>query len=590
MNRTAPPDPGEFMSIPSTRNTADKLARLEALLKISGLMNQSLEPERVLKTLLREVVRITRATSGSIALLDHERGVLDIVAAINIPPRQWRTLKLQLGVGVTGWVAFTGKPLRVADVLRNSHYVQIKSTIRSELAVPLILDDRILGVINVDSTRRAAFSQMDEDLLMAVANHSVRVIEQARLHAAVSAHAQELESLFELGQRLIAPLPLGELIEEVAERGRRLSRANFCLIFLMEDNRKRLVVRGAAGCSSEWPAHIELDVETSLMGRVVIEKRPLLCANLLEEPLLNYPDLARTEGMMSMLAVPIVYHGEVQGVLSTFYDHPRRMEEREVRLTQLLAGQFAVALENARRYEQLLGMEDSLRRVERFSLLGSLAAEIAHEIRNPVTIIHMLLHPLSETLTDETHRRDLAIVMDKLDRINRIVEQTLDMARVREMHLEAVSLNDLLNEVLFFLRYKLDQTGIRLHQRLDSGIPALEADRGQLQQVFLNLLVNAIQAMSSGGTLTIRTEQRQDEDLGACAVAMVTDTGPGVCEAEQARLFEPFYTTRAGGTGLGLFISQKLIANHSGRIHVRSAPGKGCTFSVWIPLHRSMDE
>jgi signal transduction histidine kinase len=578
------------MSVSSTRTTADKLARLEALLKIAGLMNQSLEPERVLKTLLREVVRITRASSGSIALLDHERGVLDIVSAINIPPRQWRTLKLQLGVGVTGWVAFTGKPLRVADVLRNSHYVQIKPTVRSELAVPLILDGRILGVINVDSTRRAAFSQMDEDLLMAVANHSVRVIEQARLHAAAAAHAQELESLFELGQRLIAPLPLGELIQEVAERGRRLSRANFCLIFLLEGNRGRLAVRGAAGCSSQWPAHIEVDVETSLMGRVVIEKRPLRCANLLDEPLLNYPELARTEGMMSMLAVPIIYRDEVQGVLSTFYDSPRRMEEGEVRLTQLLAGQFAVALENARRYEQLLGMEDSLRRVERFSLLGSLAAEIAHEIRNPVTIIHMLLHSLSETISDETHRRDLAIVMEKLDRINRIVEQTLDMARVREMHLETFSLNDLLVELLFFLRFKLEQTSIRLHQHLDAGLPVVEADRGQLQQVFLNLLVNAIQAMSSGGTLTLRTEQRQDEDLGACAVATVTDTGPGVSEAEQAHLFEPFYTTRAGGTGLGLFISQKLIANHGGRIHLRSARGKGCTFSVWIPYQRSMDE
>ena len=115
----------------------DKLARLEVLLKISSLMNSWPKPDKALRALLREIVKITRATAGSIAMLDRERGVLDIVAAYNIPARAWRKLKLQLGVGITGWVAFTGKPVRANDVVHNSHYVQIRPDIRSEMAVPL---------------------------------------------------------------------------------------------------------------------------------------------------------------------------------------------------------------------------------------------------------------------------------------------------------------------------------------------------------------------------------------------------------------------------------------------------------------------
>jgi len=370
------------------------------------------------------------------------------------------------------------------------------------------------------------------------------------------------------------------------EQGRRLARSNLCLLALANRKDRTLQIQSAAGMSSPWP-EADLEMSSSLLGQAHLEGRPLVFPDLVKEAPFQLQEWVLKEGLMSMLVVPVMYRDRGQGVLATLYDRVHRPEAREIRLLQLLAGQFAVALENARRYEQIVAMEENLRRTERFSLLGSLAAEIAHDIRNPITIINMLLHSVSEQVNNSTMERDLGVVMGKLDQINRIVEQTLQLARSSEMNLEAVGVNEVLNDLLLFLRYKMDQCGVRLQLRLDPGEPVAVADRSQIQQVFLNLLVNAIQAMGEGGTLTVRTGVRDDEASDGWVVVSVTDTGTGIEDSAQARLFDPFFTTRPEGTGLGLFISQKIAANHGGKITVRSAPGKGSTFSVHFPRRSS---
>lgn len=577
------------MPPPIPPSADDRLTRLETLLRISRVGNSSPDPERTLRSLLREIVRITAATSGSIALLDPESGELEIVAAYKLPTRLWKRLKLPLGVGITGWVAYTGRPLREGNVLRSSHYVQIQPTIRSEMAAPLILDGRVIGVINVDSRQRDAFSAMDEELFVAVANQMARVIESARLHAAAGRHAQELESLFRFGQRLLEPLSLSELLREVAEEGRRLLRADLCLLALVEGGRPALHVRAFSAAEKELalPAAPPLALDTPPFSRLLRRPESLWIPDLLRPARSPLPEELAGLGLTSLQATPALFQGKVEGALVFFFRRPRLWEERESRLAQLLAGQFAVALANVRRTEHILAMEESLRRAERFSLLGGLAAEIAHDIRNPVTIITMLLHSMSESIAEPSNQRDLALVMEKLERINRIVDQTLDLARGGEAEFEPLDINELLADLLVFLRFKLDRAGLTLRKSFSGALPLIEADRGQLQQVFLNLLMNAIQAMEDGarsGALTVRTAPATLEDGRAAVAISVGDSGPGISEAGQKRLFEPFFTTRAGGTGLGLFISRKIVANHGGEIQARSTPGKGCVFTVRLPV------
>ena len=568
----------------TVKQVLSRLERLEVLYKISNIINTTLDPAEVLRLLLQEVVRITNATSGSIAMIDHKKGILNIETAINIPPRVWKKLKLELGVGVTGYSAWTGKPLRVTDVKRDPRYVQVKADIRSEMALPMVLEGKVIGVINVDSTRPAAFTEEDEELGVALANQSAKVIETARLHEAVRLHAEQMEALFTVGNTLIQPGPVQQVLTRIVEEGLQLLKGRICMLMEATDAGE-LRHWATAGGSQEWRSAPSIPIDKSVLGQVVHRSAPIRIPDVRKNPRFFYQDLAQSEGVTSLLAVPVRYQDRVLAVLALFTDEPRKFRESEVRLLQLLANQGAIAIENARRMERLNLMEDSVRSAERFSLLGTLAAEIAHEIRNPITIINLMMHSIQENAdhTDQT-REDVRIVTQKLDRINQIVEQTLNIARSGEARFQSASLNRIIEELLLFLNYKLTKAGVEVRSALDPRLPDLQMDPGQIQQVLLNLIVNAIEAMRGSGTLTIRTRLASDRSLGPCVRCSVEDTGIGIAEDSVPRLFEPFYTTRQGGTGLGLFISNKLVRRHNGHIRVKSKPGEGSTFTVTIPL------
>ncbi|MCC7392452.1 GAF domain-containing protein, partial [Candidatus Sumerlaeota bacterium] len=414
---TNPPFAGVMLAMSRTmKQVLARLERLEVLYKISNIINTTLDPEQVLRLLLQEVVRVSNATSGSIAMIDHKRGILNIETAINIPPRIWKRLKLELGVGVTGYVAWSGKPLRVNDVRRDPRYVQVRSDVRSEMALPMILEGKIIGVINVDSTRTSAFSADDEDLGVAIANQSAKVIETARLHQALRQHTAQMERLFTVGNTLIQPGPVQQLLTGIAEEGLRLLQGKICMLMEVKEDGE-LHLWATAGASREWEAAESIPVDSSLLGQVVKRGVPIRIANVQTHQRFMRPELAESEGVTSLLAVPVRYQNSVLAVLALFTEEPRKFRETDVRLLQLLANQGAIAIEKGRRMERLNLMEESVRHAERFSLLGTLAAEIAHEIRNPITIINLMMHSIQENAdhTDQT-RSDLHIVTEKLDR------------------------------------------------------------------------------------------------------------------------------------------------------------------------------
>lgn len=563
---------------------------LEVLYKISNIINTTLDRQEVLRAVLKEVVRLTGATSGSISRLDPERGILDIETAINIPARAWKRLKLHLGVGVTGWVAYKGEPLRVNDVRRDTHYVSIKSDVRSELAVPMLIRGKVIGVINVDSTRKGAFTEDDERLLTAVAEQSAKVIETARLHEALKSYSSQMEAVFEIGRRLASPVPVESVLSLVVEEGRRLLGVDVCAFVELEPgDPPTLAMRAQAGATGSWQELPQLRARDSLLASVVRQRAAVSIHDLRNRAPFWGGHLPKDEDYRSLLGVPVVYQDEMLGVLVVLTGLPRQFNEFERNLLQLLADQAAASISSARRQDRMLSLEETLHRAERFSLLGTMAAELAHEIRNPVTIINLLLDSIAEQSAENpTVSGDLAIVREKVDRIARIVDQALDVARNREPEFEPVSINALVEDALLFLHYKLAKRRVEASARLTPDLPQVEAVRGHLQQVLLNVLMNALEAAPAGtGKIAVRTEREYREELGDCIALSVSDNGPGIPRAEADSLFEPFFTTRPGGTGLGLFISRKLIAGHGGDIEFRSRPGRGSTFTVLIPLERT---
>jgi signal transduction histidine kinase len=221
--------------------------------------------------------------------------------------------------------------------------------------------------------------------------------------------------------------------------------------------------------------------------------------------------------------------------------------------------------------------------------LGLLAAEVAHEIRNPLTVMKMLYHSLDLKFpAGDPRARDAEIMGAKMDLLNKIVEQILDFARSTEPKPRRVNLNELIDDLTLLTRHKLQNQNIELVRRLAPELPAVMADAAQLEQAFLNLMLNAVQAMPKGGRLTIITRPVNLPGHGAkpSHVAIgFKDTGEGMTEEQRKRAFTSLLsTTKAKGTGLGLAIVSRVIETHRGKVKIKSQPGRGTTITVWLPL------
>lgn len=566
--------------MPRVASSSDeKLRHFQLLARVSNVINSSLDPKKVLNLVLREAVRMMRASSGSIVLIDPHSQLLEIEVAIGLS-RKAQQLKLAIGRGVTGWVAKTGKPLRVPDVSADRRYVSVRKGIRSELAVPLIVEETLIGVLNVDSTRKDAFSAGDEELLVALANQAAKVIHNSWLYEAVAYNVRKLEALFSVAQFIISSLNLEEILQHVTRDACRLMETKVCSLMLLNAARDRLQLRACHGASAAYLRKPPLPVDDSLVGVVIHRGKPLRVYNVQQHDAYRHIELARKEGLVSLLSVPMVFGDTVIGALNVYTSQPYYFSNQDIKILSALANLAAVAIENARLHQKIVEVEEQLRHNERLSTLGLLAAEVAHEIRNPLTVMKMLFHSLDLKFpANDPRAHDAEIMAAKMDHLNKIVDQLLGFARSNEPTFETVDINDVLDDVLLLTRHKLRQQHIALKRKFAEALPEIRADRGQIEQACLNLILNATEAMPRGGTLTVTT----DRDKSSMVLSF-TDTGVGMSPERQRQLFEPFLTTKARGTGIGLALVEKIIEAHHGQIEVQSALKKGTTFRILLPV------
>jgi two-component system sensor histidine kinase HydH len=233
----------------------------------------------------------------------------------------------------------------------------------------------------------------------------------------------------------------------------------------------------------------------------------------------------------------------------------------------------------------IIRIEEQLRRAERLSALGELSAVLAHEIRNPLGSIRGAAEILKDDFQPGNRKYEfLEILLKETDRLNRVVEDFLGLARPVEVERESCDLVAELTEVVTLAKGEAKSRGVQLNL-VAAQLPAVRGDREKLRQVFLNLVLNGVQATGRGGSLTITAATNPPADGASAAVELsFADTGEGMELAVLNRIFEPFFTTKPGGTGLGLSIAQKIVESHGGRIEVTSDVGKGTTFRVKLPV------
>ena len=562
--------------------------RLKLLYDVSNVLHSSLEPQEALRLIVNEAVRLTRASSGSVALVNPTSQSLDIEAAHGLPSGS-EELKLSVGEGITGWVVRHGRPARVGNVHSDPRYVEVRPAVRSELAVPLNVLGEVRGVINVDSDRENAFGESDQELLEELATHAAKVIHNTWLYEQIRIKARMFEALVRIGQVISSTLNLDDALQVIAREASTLMNARMCSLLLLDDTGEWLDLRASFGAGPDYLNKPRLSLEESLVGVVVRRGKPLQVEDVQTSSRYQNVEVARREGLVSLVSVPLMFAGQAIGALNVYKGERYAFSNEEMRILNALSELSAIAIEKARLYERIVDVEEQLRQNEKLSALGLLAAEVAHEIRNPLTVMKMLFHSLDlQFPAGDPRGKDAEIVREKMDHLNKIVEQILDFARTTEPELRAVDVNQLVSDLALLVRHKLTNQNIRFVQKLAADLPELSADAAQLEQAFLNLTLNAVEAMSDGGTLTITTRALR---LPRTAPALThlqiefKDTGAGMTAEVQTRVLSSLLsTTKQKGTGLGLAIVRRVVEAHRGKLKIRSALGKGTTISITLPL------
>ena len=565
----------------------ERNARLTLLNDIGNVIHATLDSQQALELILREAVRVMRASSGSIALVNPTNGLLEIQASEGLPAGA-QSVHLRVGRGITGWVARTGKPARVSDVRADPRYVMLQPAVRSELAVPLAVAGEVRGVVNVDSDRIDAFTSADQELLEALAVQAAKVIHTTWLYEQLRLKAQLFESLANVSRAINSTLHLDEALQAVTREACQLMGGKMSSLLMLDDTREWLDLRASFGAGRAYLKKPRLAVDESLFGMVVRRKKPSQLEDVQTSPRYTHVEVARREGLVSLLSVPLLFAGEAIGALSVYTGARHVFSNEEVRILSALAELSAIAIEKARLYERIVDVEEQLRANEQLSTLGLLAAEVAHEIRNPLTVMKMLYHSLDlQFPADDPRARDAAIMGQQISHLNGIVEQVLGLARRTEPKPASVDVNKLIDDLGLLTRHKLRAQRIELVHRLAPGLPLLMADPVQLEQAVLNLMLNAAQAMPDGGRLTLTTRAQGPRRNGkpTHVVIEVKDTGVGMTDEQCRRAFTSLLsTTRPQGTGLGLAIVRRVVETHRGAVTVKSHPGRGTTMTVTLPV------
>jgi signal transduction histidine kinase len=409
---------------------------------------------------------------------------------------------------------------------------------------------------------------------------------------------ERLSALYEVS-RSLQSLQLEEVLKLILDGVTRTIGFDRARLYLIDEEKRVLRCRMAVGLELDKTGKIvlPLDMDNSVVARAALERKAYVIRDALNDPRVNH-DLVRQLNIRSFVAVPMIGRKRVVGVVSADNLHSEReIAEEDFKLLVTFVNQAGVAIENAEMYEELKELnrtlekrindamkelEESQRQLmqsEKLAALGQIAAGVAHELRNPLTSIKILLHSLVEEFNlDKKRPEDIEVIEGEIVKMEELIRRFLDFAKPSSPILQKVNVNEVIENVISLVEYQLRENDITLRMNLAPNAEVL-ADKDHLRQLFLNLILNAIQAMPNGGELRITTEM-SDGNL----LVRIKDTGIGIPKSIIGRIFEPFFTTKDEGVGLGLSIVDRIIKEHDGKIEVKSLPGKGTEFGIYLPM------
>jgi signal transduction histidine kinase/DNA-binding response OmpR family regulator len=395
---------------------------------------------------------------------------------------------------------------------------------------------------------------------------------------------QELAALDDINRMVSSSLDLDEVLASALEGLGRLIETDALALVLNDEESQAWVVRTARAQSEVWLEGRVVPAGDDVLRGVVSDDRSMLLREVRD----GFWNEALNSASLDILCVPLMKGSERIGALVVL-KQAEELDEESIPLVEHLAATVSVAVQNARLFQDLESFAEEVERsqnqliqAEKMAAVGRLAASLAHEINNPLQAIQNSLHlALHQGLEEEKRRQFLEMAQQEVTRLVQIVRRMLDFYRPSSA-MQPLDVNRPVEDALAIAGKRLQQARIEVVSRLSPNLPPTRGAPNQLTQVFLNVIINALEAMPDGGTLWVGTayhaERRQ-------IVVAFRDSGPGIALEMREHMFEPFHTSKSTGTGLGLAISYGIVERHGGMIEVESPPGSGTTFIVRLPQH-----
>ena len=320
--------------------------------------------------------------------------------------------------------------------------------------------------------------------------------------------------------------------------------------------------------------------------RLYLEKSsqegPIIIEDVERDPRVQYPREAREEGIRMMVDLPLVVAEDVVGLVRIFFSEPRNFSPEEMEFASAIAENCAYAIDKARLIErQRIEYHHLAVKTEKLSSLGRLAAGVAHEINNPLAAVLLYSTAMLKDVPAESSLREgLEIIVHETVRCRGIIQELLEFSREKEPRKTPANVNEIITKALTILENEFRLRHIRVERDLSGRLPYIPLDVNQMEQVLINFLVNAAEAIPDDGLIIVRT--REDDDRKGLMIE-IEDNGIGISEEYRERIFEPFFSTKPKGTGLGLPVNFGIVERHQGEISVFSEPGQGTCMVVWLP-------
>ncbi len=581
----------------ATRSYADRLAQLHQF----GLaLSASLDASEVIHVALNQCQDIFRANQVLLLQADPETDDVYSVHALVDAASVDVSVQLQPGQGVTGWVMENRQPVLVQDVQDDPRYVplldqHLDHPIRSVIVAPLLVRDQVIGALEIASVKPGVYSRDELNTLQTAVSTLSVALENARLYQETSRRLAETRTLQKVILAATSTLDFDQVLDRAVQTIHRILDVERLSFVLPDGSGEHLVVHpsilGFESLSLD-KERVVCPLDGSLCGQVYTRGEAMLLDGLAPVP--YHCQLGEGAGSGSKLAVPVKSGERVIAILNAQSSRPAAFNQDDLRTFQAIAAHLGVVMENARLYEaereqrKLLEQSQAqLVQSEKLAATGRLAASLAHEINNPLQAIHNGLQlMLNFPLDPDEQLEYVNMANEEVERLIDMVDRILNFARCPQQQMKPANLNDIVKRVLRLVDKYLQHSRIRLHRDLSPNLPLIAATPSELGQVFLNLIINAVEAMDKTGTLRISSHSDKNGRLSV----VFADTGPGIPPEHLDRIFEPFFSTKAQGTGLGLSVSYNIVKRHQGEITVQSEPGQGATFTVWLPRLEQADE